>query len=332
MKILVTGGGGFLGNAIVQRLLAQGHDVASFARGDYPTLREHGVTTIRGDLTDTTAVIRAAHGCDLVVHTAAKAGVWGPYNDYYRTNVVGTQNVVGACRTHGITRLVYTSTPSVTFAGDDQVGIDESTPIAPVFLCHYPATKAHAERMVLEANSPELATVALRPHLIWGPGDPHLVPRVIAQARAGKLRIVGTGDSLVDSTYIDNAAHAHLCAIERLAPGAPCAGKAYFISNGEPMPMAELLNRILAAADVPPVTRRVSAALAYAAGAVMECGHRLLGKSGEPRMTRFVARQLATAHWFTLDAARRDLGYAPIVSTDDGMRQLAQWCQRGGEP
>jgi nucleoside-diphosphate-sugar epimerase len=227
---------------------------------------------------------------------------------------------------------VYTSTPSVTFAGDDQVGIDESTPIAPVFLCHYPATKAHAERMVLEANGPELATVALRPHLIWGPGDPHLVPRVIAQARAGKLRIVGTGESLVDSTYIDNAAHAHLCAIERLAPGAPCAGKAYFISNGEPLPMAELLNRILTAADVPPVTRRVPAALAYAAGAVMECGHRLLRKSGEPRMTRFVARQLATAHWFTLDAARRDLGYAPIVSTDDGMRQLAQWCQRGGVP
>ena len=330
MKVLVTGGGGFLGSAIIQQLLERGNDVVSFARGEYPELREQGVVVMRGDLGNSAATQNATSGCDAAIHTGAKAGVWGPYEEYYRANVLGTKHIVEACKAHGIGRLVYTSTPSVTFAGEDQDGVDESTPVAAHFLCHYPATKAAAERMVLDANSPELATVALRPHLIWGPGDPHLVPRVLAQGRAGKLRIVGTGESLVDSTYIDNAAYAHLCALDALQPGAPCAGKAYFISNDEPLPMAELLNRILAAGDAPPVTRKVPAGLAYAAGSVMEAAYRILGKRDEPRMTRFVARQLATAHWFTLDAARRDLGYEPRVSIDEGMARLRTWCQRGG--
>jgi 2-alkyl-3-oxoalkanoate reductase len=327
MKVLVTGGGGFLGNAIVLRLLHAGHEVISFARGDYPELRAMRVQTFQGDLADPAAVTEAAAGCDAIIHTAAKAGVWGPTDPYYRANALGTAHVVRACLDHGIRRLVYTSTPSITFTGADQEGVDESAPVATHFVCAYPATKAMAEAAVLSANGPNLATVALRPHLIWGPEDPHLVPRVIAQARAGKLRIVGSGRKLVDSTYIDNAAHAHICALDRLEPGAPCAGKAYFISNGEPLPMAELLNRILAAGGLPPVKRKVPARLAYAAGVVMEAYHHMFKEDQEPRMTRFVARQLATAHWFNLDAARRDLGYEAIVTIDDGMRELAAWLQ-----
>ena len=328
---LVTGGGGFIGTAIVRGLLARGWMVRSLARGDYPELRALGAETVRGDVASERAVSEALRGCDVVFHTAAKAGVWGAAEDYRLANVEGTRNVIAGCRKHGVGRLVHTSSPSVVFDGSDQEGVDESAPYpAPeAFLADYPRTKAEAERMVLAANGPGLKTVALRPHLVWGPGDPHLVPRIVERARAGQLRLVGDPRATegkprkVDSTYIDNAAHAHLLAADALAtPEYRCAGKAYFISNGDPTPIADLINRILAAAHLPPVTRKVSPGLAYAAGAVLETVYRLFGARSEPRMTRFVARQLATAHWFDLGAAKRDLGYTPQVSFEEGMRRL----------
>src|SRR5947199_598803 len=201
MKALVTGGGGFLGSAIVRRLRARGDEVRSFSRGDYPELRNLGVETIQGDLADPEAVTSAAQGCDIVFHVAAKAGIWGPYQEYYRANVLGTQNVIAACRRWHINRLVYTSSPSVVFNGQDMEGVDESTPYPQHFEASYPETKAQAEKLVLEANSDDLATVALRPHLIWGPGDQHLVPRIIARAKIGALRRIGRRPLLVDSIY-----------------------------------------------------------------------------------------------------------------------------------
>ena len=326
MRSLVTGGGGFLGGAIARRLLERGDAVRSFSRGDYPELLAQGVEAHRGDLADLDAVLRAAQGCDAVFHTAAKAEIWGPYTEFCRANVLGTKNVIEACRRHGVARLVYTSTPSVTFAGRDQAGVDESAPYPARFLAHYPKTKAEAERIVLAANSPELATVALRPHLIWGPGDNHLAPKIIERARAGKLRLVGTGGKLVDSVYIDNAADAHVLAADRLRDDSsalgPAAGKAYFISNGEPRPVADLINGILDAAGLPPVRRTVSPGVAYAVGWMLETVYGALRVKGEPAMTRFVARQLATSHWFDISAARRDLGYRPAVSIEEGMRRL----------
>lgn len=325
MKALVTGGGGFLGSAIARRLLARGDAVRCLARGAYPELAAEGVELHRGDLADLACVRQAVEGCDAVFHVAAKAGVWGPYAEYHAANVLGTENVVTACRAAGVGKLVYTSTPSVTFAGKDEEGVDESIPYAERFLCHYPSTKARAEVHVLAANGPDLATVALRPHLIWGPGDNHLVPRILARAKAGRLKLVGPGDKRVDSTYIDNAADAHLLACDALAPGAPCAGRAYFISNGEPMALGALVNRILEAAGLPPVTRSVPAGVAYAAGAVMELVYGALRRKDEPLMTRFVARQLSTAHWFNISAAKRDFGYEPSVSIETGMQRLATW-------
>ncbi len=323
MNVLVTGGGGFLGGAIVSKLLARGDKVRSIARGDYPDLRALGVETFRGDLAGGEYLEEAVKGCDVVFHTAAKAGVWGDYSEYHLSNVVGTERVIDACRDARVPKLVFTSSPSITFAGNDQEGIDESTPYPDRFLAHYPKTKAMAETIVLAANSDDFQTVALRPHLIWGPGDNQLVPRILAQGRAGTLRIVGTGETLVDATYIDNAADAHLLAAERLGPDAACAGKAYYISNDEPWPMKRLLNTILAAGGLPPVTRHVSPGLAYALGFVLETVYRLAKRVGEPRMTRFVARQLSTAHWYDISAAKRDLGYVPAVSMDEGMKRLA---------
>lgn len=325
----MTGGGGFLGGAIVRRLLERGWLVKTLQRGAYTWLEDLGAEQIQGDVADPSAVDRAVAGCDLVFHVAAKVRMWGRYQDFHRINVLGTGNILEALRRHGVTRLVYTSTPSVVHGGRSVEGADESLPYPDRFASPYPRSKAVAERAVLAASGSELATVALRPHLIWGPGDTNLVPQIVARAKAGRLRFVGGGTNLVDTVYIDNAVDAHLLAADRLALGAPCAGRAYFISNGEPRPLKEVVNGILASAGLPPEHRSVPLPAALAIGAVMEWAHHVLPGDGDPIMTRFIARNLATAHWYDISAARRDLGFNPRVSLDEGFRRLGDWLQTG---
>ncbi len=329
MKVLVTGGGGFLGKAIVKLLLEQGDEVCSFSRNIYPQLTALGVEQTVGDLSDISAVIKAVDGCDLVYHVAAKAGVWGNYDEFYRPNVIGTKNIIQACRKCDITRLVYTSSPSVVFDGTDMEGIDETVPYPDHYLSWYPQTKAEAEQLVVAANGSSLATVALRPHLIWGPEDNHLVPRILERGRAGALRRIGDRPCLVDTVYIDNAAEAHVQAAEKLAVGSMVAGKVYFISNDEPLPLWDIVNRILAAGGLPAVEKTISPRLAYAIGGLLENIYRLFKLSGEPRMTRFVAKELSTAHWFDLSAAKADFGYQPQVSIEEGLSRLQGWLQQG---
>lgn len=326
MKALVTGGGGFLGGAIVRQLLAEGVQVVSVARGDYPPLAALGVEVLRGDLADPAAVARAVEGCDVVFHVAARAGIWGSFAAFHAANVVGTQNVIAACRERGVRDLVYTSSPSVVHGGGSLEGVDESTPYPEHFEAHYPRTKAEAEQRVMAANDATLRTVSLRPHLIWGPGDVHFVPRIVHRHRSGRLRLVGDGTNLIDTVYIDNAARAHLDAWRALRSGGPtgaaCAGRTYFITNGEPLPARDFISRIAAAAGLPPVTKTIAPGLAYGIGAVLEGVYGLFRIEQEPPMTRFLASQLATAHWYNIDAARRDLGYVPTVSIDEGMGRL----------
>ncbi len=324
MTVLVTGGGGFLGGAIVRRLVERGQRVRSFSRQRYARLEALGVECVQGDIVDAAAVAQAAEGCDLVFHVAAKAGIGGRYRDYYRANVIGTRSILAACWQSGVRRLVYTSSPSVVFDGRDMEGVDESAPYPRHYEAAYPKTKALAERLVLAANGASLATVSLRPHLIWGPGDNHLIPRLVARARAGRLRRIGRANKLIDTVYIDNAADAHLLAADRLAPGAAVAGKVYFISQGEPVPLWDLVNRILEVHGLPPVRRTMPGAVAYAAGAIAELAWAICRPDAEPPMTRFLARELSTAHWFNIQAARRDLGYQPRVTMDEGLRRLAE--------
>lgn len=326
MKILVTGGGGFLGQALCRGLVARGHQVISFNRGHYPVLAELGVGQVQGDLADAHAVTHAADGVDAIFHNAAKAGAWGRRASYYAANVVGTQNVLDACRTHGVGKLVYTSTPSVTHRATHPVegASADQVPYGENFQAPYAETKTIAERAVLAANDTSLATVALRPRLIWGPGDQQILPRLVSRSRAGRLRIVGDGRNLVDTTYIDNAAQAHFDAFEHLAVGAACAGRAYFISNGEPKPMGELLNALLAAAGAPRVDKHLSFKAAYRIGVVCEALWMVLPMKGEPPMTRFLAEQLSTAHWYDMGPAHRDFGYVPRVDFNEGITRLKQ--------
>lgn len=330
MNALVTGGAGFLGKAIVKLLLDQGAHVRSFSRNSYLALESLEVEQFCGDLNDSAAVEWAVKGCDIVFHVAARAGVWGSYDDFYQPNVVGTQNIIAACRKFGVKRLVYTSSPSVVFDGSDMEGVNESVPYAKHFHSYYPQTKAEAEQLVLAANDDHLATVALRPHLIWGPEDNHLVPRILERGRKSQLKQIGKRVCLVDTVYIDNAAQAHLQAADKLNIGSVVSGRAYFIANDEPIPLWEMVDHILAAGNVPPVTGSISPALAYGVGWFFETVYKLFKLQGEPRMTRFVARELSTAHWFNLKAAKRDFGYAPQVGIDEGLRRLRQWLQRDG--
>ena len=325
MKALVTGGGGFLGGAIVRRLVDRGWPVRTLQRGHYQQLDKLGVEQIQGDIADPNIVLQAVKDSEIVFHVAAKVDPWGSYKPFHQTNVVGTENVLTAMRSTGVPKLVFTSTPSVIHSGGDLAGIDESAPYPEHFEAAYPQTKAMAEMAVLAANDDELSTVALRPRLIWGPEDTNLVPQLVARAKSGQLRFVGDGSNLVDTVYIDNAVDAHLLAAERLAPGAACAGRPYFISNGEPWPLKKVINGILGAAGLPPEERTVPLKAALVAGAVFENLYKLFPTKGGPKMTRFVARNFATAHWFDISAARRDLGYEPRISLEEGLARLREW-------
>ena len=327
MRSLVTGGGGFLGGAIVRRLVDNGDSVRTLQRGQYPELDALGVECIRGDIADPEIVDLAVNGCDQVFHVAAKVEMWGPREPFRLANVVGTENLLKSMRRHGVARLVFTSSPSVVHGGDNIEGATETLPYPDHFEAAYPETKAEAERLVLAANSHDLSTVALRPHLIWGPEDTNLVPTIVERARAGQLRLVGDGSNLIDTVYIDNAVDAHLLAAELLGPESDCAGRAYFITNDDPRPIREIINGFVTAAGLPPVEKTISVGMAVAAGRVFEALHRVFPSSGGPRMTPFLARHLSTVHWYDISAAKRDLGYEARVGIDEGMDRLRQWLQ-----
>ena len=325
MKAFVTGGGGFVGSAIVRQLVDKGIEVAVFGRSRYPILEKLGIRQYQGNILDSDLLIRFMRGYDTVFHVAAKAGIWGPKHEFEETNVVGTRNVLGACFANSVKSLVYTSTPSVVFDGKDINGLDESLPYAKRFLCYYASSKAVAEQMVLASNSDILKTCAIRPHLVWGPGDPHLVPRLIERGKSRKLKIVGAGRNMVDISYIDNVAEAHILAAENLDSHATAAGNAYFISQGEPVNLWNWINSLFERLDIVPVRKRIGARTAYILGTLLEGLYMWSNVDREPPMTRFLAEQLARSHWFSIAGARRDLGYKPRISTPEGIERLVQW-------
>lgn len=323
MKTLVTGGGGFLGLYITEQLVARGDEVRVFCRNRHARLTELGVDWYEGDVRDAQAVADACCGMDAVFHVAALPGIWGPWKLFHGINTLGTQHVIEACRRHGIRKLIYTSSPSVIYDGQEHRGVDESYPYPSHYLCHYPHSKALAEKAVLAANGVDgLSTVSLRPHLLWGPRDAHLIPRLIRRARSGRLRRVGNGRNLISMSYVENAARAHLQAADMLADDSAVAGEAYFINEPEPVLLWQWIDELLTTAGLKPVRKSLSRGAASTIGAALEGIYGMLRLSGEPPMTRFLASQLSGSHYYDVTKARRDFGYAPQVSVREGMQRM----------
>ena len=323
MNALVTGGVGFLGLYLTEQLVARGNRVRVMSRRSHPRLAELGVEWQQGDVRDPNSANRACDGIETVFHAAAIPGIWGPWKQFYETNTLGTLNMLAASTKQGVAKLIYTSSPSVIYDGTDHLNADESHPYPQSYLCHYPHTKALAEKAVLAANGKQrLSTVALRPHLIWGPRDTQLIPRLIQRARSGRLRRVGDGTNLISMTYVENAAAAHLQAADALSPGSPVAGRAYFINEQAPVNLWVWVDELLLRAGLCHLNKRIPARAAYAIGATCEAIYGLLRLRKEPPMTRFLAQQLSGSHYYDVSRAQRDFGFHPIVTVDEGMRRL----------
>lgn len=324
MRVLVTGASSLIGAGVARALDARGDEVVCFQRSPVVDLGDR-VEQRLGDVRDAAALSRAAAGCDAIVHVAAKVGVVGPWEEYRSINVDGTANVVAAATDHGIARFVHVSSPSVAHGGEPIVGGAADAPVLGRSRASYAESKAMAEIVASAAASDSLGVVAVRPHLVWGPGDTQLVGRIVERARAGRLGLVGGGRALVDTTYIDNAIDALVAALDAVGPDARCSGRAYVVSNGEPRMIRELVEGICRAADVAFDPRDVSLRIGRSMGAITERVWPLLRRGEEPPMTQFLAEQLGTAHWFDLRPARDDLGWTPSVSIDEGLARLGAW-------
>ncbi len=329
MNVLVTGGGGFMGMALIKRLIMDGHKVTSFSRREYPLHWALGIKSIQEDIRDAEAIEKACKKRDIVFHLAARVGIWGNYDSYYSTNVEGTKNVINACLKQGVGRIVFTSSSSVVFDGSDLEGINESYPYPENHGSHYTATKALAEQLIIEANSEKLKTISLRPHLVWGPYDAHLIPGILRRANSGKLRRIGDKEHFIDTTYIDNMIDALMLAAEALESKPEAAGKNFFITNGEPARVWDFLNSIIQIAGHEPVQKRIPERLAMLAAGVSEKSHSFFNMKSEPFMTRFAIKELCTNHWFDISNAREILGYIPRISYAEGFKHLKEYLRIG---
>lgn len=324
MKILVTGAGGFIGKYVVKILLKEGHNLYAFSRSKYDELENLGVTCITGDISNENEVLNASTGMDAIFHIASKVGMWGTWDSFYNTNVIGTKNVIAACEKNNIQRLIYTSTPSVVFGNEDICNETEEISYPDKYLNYYAHTKSIAEKLVLEANnSQSLCTVALRPHLVFGPEDKNLIPRLVDSARKGRLKIVGDGNNLVDVLYVENAAQAHVNAFKELSPKAKCCGKAYFLGQNEPVKLWSFINKILELKGVNPITKKIPTKVVYFVGYLVELFLKTFRIFDvHPIMTRFVALQLSKSHYFNHEAAKAEINFDPIISTNEALKKI----------
>ena len=328
--VLVTGASGFIGGAVAQRLIEGGHRVRALVRRPDEALARAGAVVCLGDIRDPERVRETVDGCALVFHLAAKPSLGGPRGEFEAVNVHGTQHVVDACRAGGAKFLVHTSTPSVVFTGRPLRGANEQVALAGTRSL-YSETKAAAEQVVIGANGPQLTTVALRPHAVWGPGDRHLMPRLIERAKRGRLRRIGHTRPVIDLTYIDNAVDAHILAANVMTtdPGR-VGGRAYFVTDGAPVRLWEVVERVVALVGYSVGHRPVPRPLAYAAAYAIEAVWRAGRLRSEPPITRYLLDLISQDHWFDISAARRDLGYEPRVRLEEGLARMRESLQRAG--
>lgn len=329
MNVLVTGGGGFIGMALIKRLNAEGHKVTSYSRREYPLHWALGINSIQANITNLETLEEACKEMDIVFHLAAKVGIWGKYDDYYATNVTGTSNVIEACRKQGVKGIVFTSASGVVFDGSDLEGIDETYPYPEKHGSHYMATKAMAEKLVIDANSDQMRTISLRPHLVWGPYDSHLIPGILRRASSGRLRRIGNKEHFIDTTYIDNMIDSLILAAKALESNSEATGRNFFITNGEPARVWDFINSIIQIAGHGPVQKKIPEKIAMMAAGFAEWSHKFFNIHSEPFMTRFAIRELCANHWFDITSAKEMLGYEPRVSYAEGFKHLKEYLKIG---
>lgn len=323
MNILVTGASGFLGFEIAKALKEKGHTVYNFSRTHTEELEENGIPTRKGDLSHYPDLYQALEGIDAVFHVAAKVAMWGKWEDFYRINVSGAHNMIKALKERGIKKLVFTSSPSVVFDKHELLGANESTPYPANSLSMYAKSKAMAEKYILESSDLNLATCALRPHLVFGKRDKNIIPRLVESRSKGKLKRIGNGDNLVDVIHVKNAVHAHLLAFDKLDINSPLSGEAYFIAQEKPVNLWDFIDQILLKKGANKVEGKVSLKLAYCLGALVEVFLKLFKiHNVHPPMTRFVALQMGTSHYFSHDKAKEHFNYEPILTIDQALEDI----------
>lgn len=327
-NVLVTGATGFLGGKLCQQLVERGYSVSALVRKDAPSLEKLGVSLFRGDLDQSDVMQEACRGKQQVFHCAAVAGAWGQRKFFYHANVTGTANLLAAAQKNGVADFIFTSSPSVTFQAPGNEGDDERIPYPDNFLSFYSETKALAEKLVVAANGQQgLRTVSLRPHLIYGPGDPHLIPRFVAACKAGRLKQIGSGQNKVDVTYIDNAAWSHVLAAEALATTGKPAGKAYFIGDGDPVNLWDWLNHLMERLELPKLAQGPGASKAILLARVVEWVYRNFRLAGEPPVTRFMVEHLVYPHYYDMSAAANDFNYHSIVGEREALEKTVEWAR-----
>ncbi len=322
MKVLVTGGGGFIGMSLIDALIKRKYEVSSFSRKTYAELEQKGVHQIVGDISNKENVMDACEGKGAVFHIAAKVKLWGKYNDFYSTNVMGTEHIIDACLANGIKYLVFTSSASVVFNGDNIEGSNESLPYPKHAVSNYTATKALAEQKVLAANNSSLQTISLRPHIVWGPGDNHIIPGILQRAKKGRLWQIGSNSKYISTTYISNYTDAQLLALDALINNKNIAGEAFFITNGEPIKLWDFINAILTANDYNVIDKQISKRIALVIAWIMETINKVTFSGKEPVLTRFAVKELCTSHWFDISKARNRLSYNPEISLKEGLKLI----------
>ena len=322
IKVLVTGGGGFVGMALIRRLVKSDYFVSTFSRSIYNEHKKLGVKIFQGNISSLPEIENACAGIDVVFHVAAKVGVWGAYKDFYDINIIGTENVIKACKKNGVKKLIFTSSASVIFDGSNLEGVNELVGYPKTPVSNYTSTKAQAEQLVLNANSNSLKTISLRPHLVWGPGDTQLIPKILIRAKSGRLKQVGEKNYLIDTTFINNLIDAQILAMGKMDINPDLCGRAFFITNGKPIPVWEFLNSIIKSAGLPEVKKSIPKFVALMVAWILEKAHLIFRIKKEPFITRFVIHELCTHHWFDISAAEKLLDYSPKIDFETGIQKL----------
>lgn len=318
--VFVTGGSGFIGGRLIQRLVRDGHSVRGLARSDASAakVRERGAEPVAGDLSDAAAMRAGAEGCELAFHAAAQLGDWGTREEFERGNVQGTQNALSACADAGVRRFVHVGTEAALLAGQPLVNADETWPLRPDSPALYSSTKAKAERLVLRANREGFETVVVRPRFVWGSGDTTLLPAMTEMVRAGRFAWIGGGHHLTATTHVDNTVEGLVLGAERGRPG-----NAYFVTDGDPVEFREFVSALLRSQSVAPPSRSIPAGAAGALAVAGETAWRALRLPGRPPLTRFAYWVSSQECTIRIDKAREQLGYAPVRSREEGLAELS---------